>query len=346
MFSSYKEEDVIILLKDISNMVTPQSTEEREKLIQSGHHYSEMLPIEYVPTNDYIKIYERSLKLHSKITASAAKEVAKKIIKDKKNPVLVSLARAGTPIGILIKHYIEKKYGIKVFHYTISIIRGKGIDKNAINYILARHDAGSIQFIDGWIGKGAIQNELNKAMEEYVDVDPRLAVLSDPAYITEFFGTHEDFLIANSCLNSTVSGLLSRTFYRDDIIGPDDFHGAMFYDNLINEDRTYEFINEIENNFDFSDNESNDIDNGFNNEVLKIKEEFNIKDINLIKPSIGEATRVLLRRIPWKILVYSLDDEINLGHIYQLANEKNVEICLYPLKNYKACGLIKKLGNN
>ena len=51
MRSSYKESDVIFLLKDITGMVNPQPTEEREKLIQAGKHYCEMLPIEYVPSS-------------------------------------------------------------------------------------------------------------------------------------------------------------------------------------------------------------------------------------------------------------------------------------------------------
>ena len=48
---------------------------------------------------------------------------------------------------------------------------------------------------------------------------PSLAVLSDPAGLAGKWGTRDDFLIASSCLNSTVSGLLSRTFYRRDLIG-------------------------------------------------------------------------------------------------------------------------------
>ena len=46
MRSSYSDEDVILLLKDITGMVQPQPTEEREKLIQAGKHYSEMLPVD------------------------------------------------------------------------------------------------------------------------------------------------------------------------------------------------------------------------------------------------------------------------------------------------------------
>ena len=46
------------------------------------------------------------------------------------------------------------------------------------------------------------------------------------------FGTREDYLIPSACLNSTVSGLVSRTVFNTDHIGPDDFHGAKFYAEL------------------------------------------------------------------------------------------------------------------
>lgn len=348
MFSTYKPKDVEILLKDISGLVKPQSTQEREKLIQSGKHYSEMLPIEYEPSPEYLKTYYDALERFSKITADAVANVSNEIYFDKgKKVVLVSLARAGTSIGILIKHYIEKKFHCEIRHYTISIIRGIGIDKNAMNYILSRHNPETLQFVDGWTGKGAIQNQLFESKKFFPNVDFNLAVLSDPAHVAEKFGTREDFLIASSCLNSTISGLLSRTFLRGDIIGENDFHGAAFYSDLQDKDLTYQFINSVENKFDFSkippQFKISERDNGGLDEVHKIAEEFQISDINLIKPSIGETTRVLLRRLPQKILVHSLDDEKNLGHLYQLAKEKKVEVIEYPLKNYKACGLIRSL---
>lgn len=347
MFSTYKPEDVEILLKDIGGAVEPLDNECREKLIQQGVHYSEMLPLEYKPSKEYLYTYETALRQSAQITANAVAAVSDKIWKSKgRGIVLVSLARAGTSIGILIKRFIKKKYGCDVPHYTISIIRGKGIDKNAMDYILKRHAPQDIQFVDGWVGKGAIQNQLNAAMREYPDVDPGLAVLSDPAGAASYCGTHEDFLIASSCLNSVVSGLLSRTFYRKDIIGRSDFHGAAFYSNLIECDMTYEFIEAIEEKFDLSyeDNENFSSRKGMN-ETEEIYEKFHMTDINFIKPGIGETTRVLLRRIPWKILVRSLDDYEHLGHIYVLAKEKNADIEVYPLKTYRACGLIKKLAD-
>ena len=349
MFSTYSPNDVTILLKDITGMVTPMGTNEREQHIQNGIHYSEMLPIEYVPSESYLNMFFKAINLYSKKTADSVACVAKKIYEDKKDEiVLVSLARAGTPVGILVKHYLEQKLNAKAFHYTISIIRGRGIDKNAMSYILSKHKPNSIQFVDGWTGKGAIQRELTQAMKDYPDVSAGLAVLSDPAGIAEKAGTNDDFLIASSCLNSTVSGLLSRTFYRYDIIGPNDFHGAAFYKELADKDLTYTFINAVEACFPafppIAQKRHRKI-NGMD-EVLSISLKFGIKDINLIKPGIGEATRVLLRRLPWKVLVHSLDDNEHLGHLYQLASEKNVQLEVYPLKNYRACGLIQSLADN
>ena len=202
--SSYKEEDVILLLKDITGLVEPQPTKEREKLIQSGKHYSEMLPIEYVPTEKYMETYYEALKVYSEPVARAVGVVADKIVNAKgKDVVLVSLARAGIPIGILIKRYIKFKYDIDVPHYAISIIRGRGIDDNAMKYLLERYEAKQLLFVDGWIGKGAILNELKKDIVQYDGVSDDIAVISDPANVTELCGTHDDILIPSSCLNST-----------------------------------------------------------------------------------------------------------------------------------------------
>ena len=352
MKTSYSTEDVILLLKNITNMVTPMSTEEREKKIQNGTHYSEMLPIEYRPTEKYMEMYEIALKNYSKQTAEAVCLIAEKIYKAKgENVVLVSLARAGIPVGILIKHYLNRKYGMRnLKHYSISIIRGREIDHNAMKYILARHKAEDIQFVDGWIGKGAILAELKKSLEDYKGVSTELAVLSDPANITELCGTHEDILIPSSCLNTTVSGLVSRTFLRKDIITKNDFHGAIYYSDLTKEDVSYEFIREVEKYFNFNIKDISNTNSIANKngieEVLSIGEEFGIKEINFIKPGIGETTRVLLRRVPWKLLISEkYKNDPVLKHLYRLAQEKNVPIEYYPLNTYKACGIIEKLSD-
>lgn len=348
MRSSYSEEDVILLLKDITGLVEPQPTEEREKLIQSGKHYSEMLPIEYVPTEKYMNVYNEALENYAKPVADAVGKLSDKIIKLKgKNVVLVSLARAGIPIGILIKRYIRYKYKIDMPHYSISIIRGRGIDDNAMKFLLKEYNAEQLLFVDGWIGKGAILNELRKDIAAYKGVSSDIAVIADPANVTELCGTHDDILIPSSCLNSTVSGLVSRTFLREDIIGKNDFHGAVYYGELKESDLSYAFIEAIESKFSLDNNEEElSIEGKGLDEVKEIGAHFGVNDINLIKPGIGEATRVLLRRVPWKILIderYKEDPQ--LGHLVRLAEEKNVPIEYYPLKHYKCCGIIKKMAD-
>ena len=80
-------------------------------------------------------------------------------------------------------------------------------------------------------------------------------------------------------------------------------------------------------------------------EIESIAEENGIHDMNLVKPSIGETTRVLLRRVPDKIYVHSLDDT-NLAHIYRLAKEKHVPVVERPsLHNYYAVGVIKEMSD-
>lgn len=349
MRSSYRKDDVTLLLKDLTGLIEPLPTAERERLIQGGTHYSEMLPIEYVPTDKYMKVYEDSLRTFSKSVALSVGSLSDLIVEKRgRNVVLVSLARAGIPVGILLKRYMKWKYAQDLPHYSISIIRGRGIDKNAVKHILERHNPKSILFVDGWTGKGAILSELRKALEEFPGVPTDLAVLSDPANETALCGTHEDILIPSSCLNSTVSGLVSRTVLRDDLIGENDFHGAVFYENLLESDLSYGFIESIEREFETENPRIEKAASGSGLvEVRKIAEDFGIGDLNLVKPGIGEATRVLLRRLPWKVLVdprFSGSEQ--LRHLFRLAREKNVPVEERPLRHYKCCGLIKKLADN
>ncbi len=349
MRSSYSSRDVVILLKDITGQIQPMAAREREKAIQSGIHYSELLPLEYRPTEVYMELYREALALHGEKTARAAAVLAEKIWQKKKGQVtLVSLARAGTPIGILIKRYLDRKYQVCLPHYSISIIRDRGIDHNAMDYILARHSRETIQFVDGWIGKGTISRELEKEMKGYPGISPELAVLSDPARLTDLYGTSEDFLIPSACLNAPVSGLFSRTVLNDRLIGPGDFHGAVYYRDMEGCDVSYEFIHMVEQYFPGLDGKAEPEERRAvtgREEAVQIRDAFGISQLNYIKPGIGETTRVLLRRIPWKVLVRDREDLENVGHILRLCQEKEVEVEEYPLVNYKACGLIKELSD-
>lgn len=295
-----------------------------------------------------MEAYRQALENYAGLTAQAVGHLADRIIKARGDGVvLVSLARAGIPVGILLKRYLAFQYKLDVPHYSISIIRGKGIDRNAVGHILNRHAAQELLFVDGWVGKGAILGELRKSTAEFPGVSPQLAVLADPANVTNLCGTHRDILIPSACLNCTVSGLISRTFLRDDIIGPEDFHGAVYYGQLAQEDLSEEFLETICARFERNNppDEVNPHTSGLE-EVERMAKVFGVKDINLIKPGIGETTRVLLRRVPWKVLVSAESKgDASLAHILRLAEEKNVPVEYYPMSNYKTCGIIERLAD-
>ncbi len=348
MRTSYHPEDVTLLLKDITGLVTPLPAAEREKYIQSGTHYCEMLPLEYTPAPAYLEAYEQALITQADAVAAAVRRTADLLYAiHHENLVLVSLARAGIPIGILLRWQLQRKYRINVPHYAISIIRGRGIDHNAMRYLLSRYAPEQLRFVDGWTGKGAIYRELQKELAAYPGVSPDLAVLSDPANLTPLCGTHMDLLIPSSCLNCTVSGLISRTFLRKDIIGQNDFHGAAYYGQLAAEDRSYPFLHAIAARLSTApDLPEMELTGTGLAETEQIVSHFGISDINFVKPGIGEATRVLLRRVPWKLLVREGETPNGtLKHLFQLAQEKNVPIETYPLKHYRACGIIKRLAD-
>ena len=152
-------------------------------------------------------------------------------------------------------------------------------------------------------------------------------------------------MIASSCLNSTVCGLMSRTILRGDLIGADDFHGVAYYEEFRDDDRTYEFIGRIEERMRYDAGCAPDAPAehcGGAGEAAWIAEMFGVSDVNFVKPGLGETTRVLLRRVPDLILISERADEKNVSHIIELASERGVPVRKFPMRFYQACGIIKR----
>lgn len=359
-FGSYHPNDVTWLLKDLSDVKLEAPREEREEAVQKGKsHYAESLPIEYQPDEDYRNLFLQALEKDGYFTAKVVATLTEMIMKYKSgagaNTVLVSLARAGTPVGILMRNYANEKWGYNLPHYAISIVRGRGIDYNALNYIAEKHDSKNVVFVDGWTGKGAITLELQNAIEEYNnktgnEFSPHLAVLADPADTSTYYGTTDDFLIPSACLNSTVSGLVSRTVLNDDFIGVDDFHGAKFYRELADNDYSNFLIEKISSNFKeivecaLEIPSPNYSPQWVGMDVVKeLSEEFGVDNMHLIKPGVGETTRVLLRRVPWKI-IYNPEKKDFLQHVFKLAEDRSVELIPREDLRYSCVGIIKPDG--
>lgn len=357
-FSSYAAHEVSWLLTDLSEVPLEAPTEEREEAIQSGGaHYAEMLPVEYQPSPEYQELFHQALRVSAARIARAVGAVTETLLAERagrgEGPlVLASLARAGTPVGVLMRRWAAYAHGADLPHYAVSIVRGRGIDPVALRYLAAHHDPLNVVFVDGWTGKGAITRELHDALDG-TGFDPELAVLADPGRCVSTYGTREDFLIPSACLNSTVSGLVSRTVLRTDLIGPDDFHGAKFYRELASADVSAAFLDIVADHFpavreaavqdaaDLVDADPADRAPTWEGwaAVERISEEYGIGSVNLVKPGVGETTRVLLRRVPWRVLARR-GAGADLDHVRLLAAQRGVLVEEVDDLPYSCVGLI------
>lgn len=399
MKTSYNIDDVQFLLKDLTEVALKNkadgindfamSIEEKEKAIQSNlKHYSEIVNLEKPPTKEYLDIYYKVLKNRNvmDLFTDDILTLAAKMLSDIKlkyeethdnNVMLVSLVRAGTPIGILLKRILEQQEFIKnnhinLKHYSISIIRDKGIDENAINHIIQENQSENIYFIDGWTGKGVITKELTNAIHHFnhkyqTNLKDTLYVLADIVLLPNVkAGSYLDYLIPSSILNSTISGLISRTILNH-LIKPSDFHGSIYYEDLKQHDLSNNFINYVmafiqlkNENLDLlpylkryhdmynkctitSHNDTFELKNKRQKFLEQLMETYHYPNMNYIKPGVNEATRVMLRRYPEKLFIQNMDDS-NVQHLVQLANEKNIKIEVVPDMPYRAVALIKAVA--
>lgn len=355
-FGSYAADEVGWLLTDLSDVDLEAPTEEREEAVQSGRaHYAESLPVEYQPDAAYQALYRTALDASAVRLAHAVGTVTELVL-HLRGPgvVLASLARAGTPVGILMRRWAARR-GVDLSHYAVSIVRGRGIDEVALRYLATRHDPTAVVFVDGWTGKGAITRELAAALAGYqrntgVRFDPTLAVVADPGRCTPVFGTRADYLIPSACLNSTVSGLVSRTVLNPRLLAPGQFHGAKFYAGLRGSDVSAGFLDAVSGAFA---GVARDVERDWPRllaedrtptwagwaAVERLAAEHGIGDTNLVKPGVGETTRVLLRRVPWKVLTQP-DGGPDLDHVRLLAGQRGVPVQDVAGLPYRCVGLV------
>jgi hypothetical protein len=357
---SYDPQDAVFLLKVIE--LPPMDISERERVIQSGSgHYSEMIGPESPPEESYLRIFRKALERNLDRLASDFLKLSQVIANTREGPItLVSIARSGTPVGVVLGRILRDLFHRDARHYSISVIRDKGADRNALQKILSLHKEDSIVFIDGWTGKGVIARELYDSVslfnrDEGAKIDPSLAVLTDPAGAAGLAVGTDDYLIAMSLLNSVVSGLISRTILNASHIGPRDFHGCIFYENLKKYDISKDLADRISlaakkifkdldptKDYRVSQKEREKASKECRRFMESVRERFGITDDNHIKPGLGEATRVLLRRAPELLMIRDAEDP-DAEHALYLANERKIPVEVIKDLPYRAAAIIKRL---
>lgn len=351
---SYDPDDVVFLLKPAN--IEPIAVAEKERLIQSGaRHYSEMLSAETPPDERYMQLY------HAALAANAARlrhdigQLAA-AIRDRPHTasecVIISLARAGTPIGVLLTRAL-RRLGVVTHHYSISIIRGRGIDEVALAHIVRRHGYQNAIFVDGWTGKGAIRGELDLSLaDSRFGFRPFLCVVADPAGVADLAATVDDYAIPSGLLNAIVSGLVSRSVLNDALVGPGDFHACLFMPELARRDVSRQYIADIEAagpwdgaGSGWSSAIAGKASIAAQQAIAAIAADYNVRDINRIKPGVAEATRAILRRVPDRIFVSDFTDPA-IAHIRHLADQLSVPLIQWNLQTYRAITIIKDLGGD
>lgn len=357
---SYSPDDVVFLLKPVH--VAETDVAEKERLIQTGAaHYSEMISEERRPDARYLDIFEDAFtRTTGRIGADIARIVA--TIADKvacgalsREITLCSLVRAGVPYGVLI-HRELKALGIDSVHYGVSIIRGRGLDQNAMNHVFTTRDPDGILFVDGWTGKGAISRELQKSWSTLgCPGTPELVVLADPAGFATLSGSHEDWLIPSGILGANVSGLISRSILNADVVGPDDFHGTMSVDHLRDIDVSQRFVNAVSQAvvaarptarpLPFDAGRLARLRAASADCVNGIATTYDVDNLNRIKPGIAEATRAVLRRRPNRVFVRNVADP-DVAALVHLCRTDDVPVVDWAETTgpYRAITLIEKVS--
>lgn len=346
---SYLADDVEFLLQVLT--IPTVNVLEKERLIQTGQkHYSQMLSEEPRPSVLHQQLYQQALAKGALRFAQDIQALALAVapLAINQSVCLVSFVRAGLPIAIALKRALQR-LGVSASHYGISIIRDKGLDRHALDDVLARHSPKSVFFVDGWTGKGAIAQELAQSLLAYPQLQNRLITLADPCGKAWLAASAEDWLIPSGVLGATVSGLVSRS-----VLTEQGFHGCMPCLHLADVDVSQDFIEHIDQQVahlptavaaqPWTTVQAQHLQQQSQQVIDYFAHQYTVTNINRIKVGIAEATRAVMRRVPEKVFVRSYQDS-DVALLLHLAQQTGVKIeeAGQDLAQYRALTIIRSM---
>jgi hypothetical protein len=338
---SYAAAEVGFLMRRMHLETT--ALDERERMIQSGQrHYSEMIGPEDAPTRGRMKLFRECLASNGDRMAEDLSLLAAAMAESAVDGELtvVSIARAGTPVGVLLWHRLrEIAPGLRLKHYSISVIRDRGVDFAALRWIMSRHAPASLRFVDGWTGKGTIADELRVSIagwpEAPPELDPGLWVPLDVCGAAKYAASHDDYLIPSTLLGGTLSGLVSRSVLPSGEEDGDAFHGCVPLDSLRRYDLSRWFIGVIRSRLAAVGSPAGAPPNASGGASRRAETarcldlmlaRHGLSDRNRIKLGIGETVRVLLRRKPETVWISDRTNPTDADLIRRLAKLRNVPV--------------------
>lgn len=332
---SYRPDQVLCLLSPYEGPLLDQ--EEKEDRLRAGAYYGDMLAREELPSVEYLAVFDRLLNRLAARLVGPLHAIARKLAQARGPSIaLVSLARAGTPIAVVLADVLRRHWNKDVVHYSASVIHRDGFDRHALRYLLDHHSAEDLAFFDGWVSQGRITRALVESLGEHPDIDPSLYCVSDPSGIQDTAGTRDDVLLPSAVLNASVSGLLSRTVARSDT-----FHAAAYCADQAPVDRTQAFIEAMTSAMLAAPPPSVVLRPAVEQRPLAQAQlaawcaRWNTEP-GRVKAGIGEVSRSLLRRDPVRVVVDPASKD-EADHLVWLAARRRVPLTFEPTQGpYRA----------
>lgn len=314
MTGTYRRDDVVLLLDEATD--APR--------------------VEYMPSEKYFASVRLLVDRAAPLVAQLSATLGDRLVERRgRGVVLVSIARAGVPIGILVKRWLRLRYSVAAPHYGVSVSAGL-IDESAVKWICRRHPPGDLQFLDAWTSKGTVQETLWRASARWqiANLDPALAVLVDPACCAQTFATRKDVLLPSACLGAAMSGLLGATSPG---LTPGGFHLATVSREMTDIDLTETFLSAVTIHLEAMaasrpvagtrvSPASDDPRAWGRDHAVALARRYRAEDLDLVNVGICETTRAFFRRWPKLLIVNPRRAGPELHHLLQLARERAVPI--------------------
>lgn len=304
------------------------------------------------PVSGYDQLFLAACLRNGQLVAGDVVRIARGLAQRPGEIVIVSLMCAGTPLAILV-HRALKMLGRASVHYSVSTVRGRGLDRRGLDYILARHQPHSLVFFDGWTGKGSISAELRHSAHGYLTLagsrlKVQLAVLSDLAGAADLAGSSADYLIPSAMHRAVVNGLVTNSQAAAEEA---DFDRCFYLPELAEHDLSRWFVDRLSvfvkqamardcgQPVSMLSRQSHQLQS--NRFVWSCEQRYRARSSQAVMPGVNEATRALLTRTTPMILLLKCRDAADTLHLSLLAEAAGHETIIDSLLPYQAAVILR-----
>ncbi len=321
-FGSYAPDEVAWLLTDLSDVALEAPTEEREEAIQTGGaHYAESLPIEYQPDAAYRRLFEQALAASAPTDRACGRRRHRAGPRRTRAASRAGLARAGRHAD---RHPACAAGRSSRTASTLAALRGVASCAAAASTpsrcatsprITTRPTSCS-----STAGPARARSPASCGRDRAANANWHPASTpSSRCSPTPDRASHvrHPRRLPGRPRPAELDGVRAGVAHRAEPShpAPGQFHGAKFYRELAAADVSAVFVDAVSDRFAaVADAVAPRTGRAVSRRTAHrpgpagprssaSAREYGIGDVNLVKPGVGETTRVLLRRVPWLVLV-------------------------------------------